>query len=327
VRIVVWQPAYLGDVVFAGPLTRAVADAWPGAELVFVARPPADEIARRLPGVSRVVTYDKLGHDRGLRGAHRVLRELRAFRPELWLSLHGSLRSGLFARAASPGRSIGPGGQPGSPFFEVTVPMESLAFPQRAVAVARAAGVAARPELELRPTEAERATGRRLVGEGPAVGVIPGSEWETKRWPAARFAELARLLLRRGRRPVLLGAPGERPLCAQIAAEAPGCLDLCGGSVSEALGVLAACEAAVGGDSGLVHAARALGAPAVVLFGPTDPGRHVAAAGQVFVSLGLPCAPCSDHGTRRCPLAHHRCLVDLAAERVDREIGAVEGMA
>jgi heptosyltransferase II len=327
VRVVVWQPAYLGDVVFAGPLTAAVERAWPGAELLFVARPPADEIASRLPGVKRVLCYDKRGADRGLRGARRVLRELRDFAPELWLSLHGSLRSGLLARAARPRRSIGPAEGPGSFFFAERVPLATLGYAQRSVALAAAAGLSAEPDLLLRLTDAERAAGRQRLGGATAVALIPGSEWETKRWPAPRFAELARLALARGRTPVLLGSPGEQLLCAQIAAMAPGALDLCGGPVGEALGVLSACEGAVGGDSGLVHAARALGIPTVALFGPTDPGRHVWGGKQVFVSLGLDCAPCSDHGSRRCPLGHHRCLSELPAERVARELAGIAGLA
>ncbi|MHB8418165.1 MAG: glycosyltransferase family 9 protein [Myxococcales bacterium] len=325
--MVVWQPAYLGDVVFASPLTAALARRWPEAEVLFVARPPAHEIAQRLPGVSAVLIYDKRGKDRGLSGARRVLAELRAHRPELWLSLHGSLRSGLFARAARAHRSFGPAREPGSLLFGARVSFRGLSFPARAVALAAAIGLEADPAIELRLGEQERAVGREIVGGVPAVALIPGSEWETKRWPAARFAELARRLRARGRRPVLLGAPGERRLCAEIAALAGGCLDLCGGSVSEALAVLSACEAALGGDSGLVHAARALAVPTVALFGPTDPRRHVAAPRQALVSLGLSCSPCSDHGSRRCPLGHHRCLSDLSAERAERELSLVAGRA
>jgi len=42
----------------------------------------------------------------------------------------------------------------------------------------------------------------------------------------------------------------------------------------------------------------------------------VLAARERAVSLGLSCSPCSVHGSRRCPLGHHRCMRDLDADRV-----------
>jgi heptosyltransferase-2 len=317
VRIVVWQPAYLGDVVFASPLTAAIAHANPDAELVFVARPPGDAIARRLPGVRRVFTYDKYGRDRGLSGARRLLDELRAFKPDVWLSLHGSLRSGLFARFSRAGRTVGPAGEAGSFVFGERVPFAAQTFPGRAVALARAIGLEAKPDLRLELPDELRAQGRKAIGERQTLALIPGSEWETKRWPAAHAAALVRDQISKGWQVVLLGSPAERPLCAEIeAAAGGGCLNLCGNTVDESLGILSACGSAVGGDSGLVHAARALGVPTAMLFGPTDPARHVAGPNDAFVSLGLDCSPCSDHGSRRCPLGHHRCLRDLGPDRV-----------
>ncbi len=323
-RVVVWQPAYLGDVVFAAPLTAAIAAGMPDAELAFVARPPGDAIARRLPGVHRVFTYDKRGRDRGLSGARRLLGELQAFAPELWLSLHGSLRSGLFAGSSGAARTVGPAGEAGSFLFGERVRVAGQSFPGRAQAVAAAIGLTAKPELRLELPDELRAQGRKTVGEKQTLALIPGSEWETKRWPVAHCAALAKEQIANGWQVALLGSAAERPLCAEIAAAAgAGCLDLCGNTIDEALGVLSACRAAVGGDSGLVHAARALGVPTAVLFGPTDPARHLAGPREAFLTLALDCSPCSDHGSRRCPLGHHRCLVDLGADRVE---AALQGL-
>ena len=124
---------------------------------------------------------------------------------------------------------------------------------------------------------------------------------------------------------VLLGSPSEKALCAELNARAGGgCLDVSGNRVAESLEILSACRAVIGGDSGLTHAARALGVPTVALVGPTPVWVHVPGARDRFVSLGLACSPCSDHGGRRCPLGHHRCLRELSAAQVAnalREIG------
>ncbi len=95
-----------------------------------------------------------------------------------------------------------------------------------------------------------------------------------------------------------------------------GSIDTTGNPVGEALAILSMSALCVGGDTGLVHAARALGIPTVAVFGPTSPSVHVFTPRQRVVTLGLACSPCSAHGSHRCPLGHHRCLRDLDAERV-----------
>jgi heptosyltransferase II len=172
------------------------------------------------------------------------------------------------------------------------------------------------PRLTL-PPEARARAAALLPGEG-WVGLVPGAAWATKRWPPARFGELALALASRGRRVALLGGPmdSESLQAVHRAAGAAVQADLS----AEALAVVAAaterCEAVVGGDSGLMHVASALGTRAVVLFGPTSARRWAPLAGGAAVSLGLACSPCSNHGSARCPLGHHDCLERLPVERV-----------
>ena len=75
---------------------------------------------------------------------------------------------------------------------------------------------------------------------------------------------------------------------------------------------LARVDLLVSGDSGPAHLATAVGTPVLALFGPTSPARWGPTPPGRALSLGLPCAPCSNHGSARCPLGHHRCLRDLA---------------
>jgi heptosyltransferase-2 len=316
-RILVSQPAYLGDVVFASPLTAALKKAWPEAEIAFVARPPGDLLARFLPGVSRVLTYDKRGGDRGLGGLGRLIGRIRAFAPDALFSLHGSLRSGLLARFSRAAVRVGPAGHAGSFGFTQRVWWEpGLGFPARASALARAVGIPSDDAISLMLPNELRELGRRKVSR-PTVAIVPGSVWPTKRWPAAHAGRLAALLAQRGFETIVLGSEAERALCQEVVdVGGASCRNLAGTGVDEALGLLAACRAVVGGDSGLVHAARALGVPVATLFGPTSPLRHEKGPHDLFISLGLPCSPCSEHGQKRCPLGHHDCLRKLAPELV-----------
>ncbi|MES2937244.1 MAG: lipopolysaccharide heptosyltransferase II [Pseudomonadota bacterium] len=179
-----------------------------------------------------------------------------------------------------------------------------------------------RPQLQLAPDEAEAAAAQLGVPPRGYYVFAPGAEYgPAKRWPAARYAELARLL----DAPVLLlGSGKEAPLCEEIAqaAGAP-CRNLAGQtSLAQALGLIAAARGVASNDSGLMHVAAGFGVPQVAVFGSSSP-LHTpplnARAAVVWLKNDptyqppLDCAPCFE---RECPLGHMRCLNDVSAERV-----------
>ena len=316
-RVLIVQTAFIGDTVFTSALARALARRFPGAELDVCVAPRGRDVALAFPGVGQVHVYDKRGADRGLSGLRRLAARLATRQYPLALLPHGSIRTALLARLARIPERVGFAGAPGSFLYTGRVRTKERAFLRREAALAAAIG--AEPDgMQLIPRPewigAARATLSGAGGEKLAA-VCLGSEWPTKIWPARHVAGLTRILARSGLRPVLLGGERERALAREIG-DAGGCIDTTGNTVGEALAILSRAALAVGGDSGLVHAARALGIPTVAVFGPTSSDVHVFGARERAVTLGLSCSPCSLHGSMRCPLGHHRCLDDLDAERV-----------
>jgi heptosyltransferase-2 len=318
---VIIDPAFLGDVVFDGPLARALKRRGLAVRVGLVVRPPAEAVARRLVDVDRVHVFDKRRGDRGLGGLARLAEELAREGYDQALVPHPSLRSSLLAHAAGIPRRIGSTrgwlarwplderrpARPGDTFVGARLRLVDPLLPGRAEEEALA-GVMVRREL-------------RPGGARPRVGLVLGSEWATKRWPPARAAELARGLAARGATVVLLGASWERPLYSEVFALAPeleGSLeDRLGGSVEALIEGIEGCDLLVAGDTGPLHIARALGLPVVGLFGPTPAERHAFAALDRALSVELPCRPCSPHGHHRCPLGHHRCMEELTAAAVE----------
>ncbi len=291
-RALVINTASLGDVVFSLPLIENLGRAGYAVDLVAV--PRFGELARGVPGLDQVHVYDKRGGDRGLGPLWRLGRRLRG-RYELVLGAHPSLRSSALARLVG-GRTVGWG------FGYATRVRRGPRFVEDALALATALGV------EIPVTRAEV----RATAPGPpippgAVAVVPGARWATKRWPIERWRALTEGL---GRPVVALGSSAERVELGQT-------VDGFGLSLPATAEVLRRCEVAIGGDSGLLHLARAVGTPVVMLFGPTGAGRHPPDSERLNIALeSLPCRPCSDHGPARCPLGHHRCMRDLAVETV-----------
>jgi Glycosyltransferase family 9 (heptosyltransferase) len=122
---------------------------------------------------------------------------------------------------------------------------------------------------------------------GPTV-VHPGAASAARRWPAERFAEVARHEAALGREVVVTGSPAERPLALAVARMAglPETSVLAGRTdLSDLAAIVAQAGRVVCGDTGVGHLATAFGTPSVLLFGPTPPmewgpladgGRHQA---------------------------------------------------
>jgi heptosyltransferase-2 len=156
----------------------------------------------------------------------------------------------------------------------------------------------------------------------PLVGIAPGAAYgHAKRWPPARFAELAARLSERGAVSVLVGAGADRDAGRAIESSRPAgarVVNLIGRTDLRLFaGLLAACRAFVSNDSGAMHLAAAAGVPVAAIFGPTDDrvtaplGDHDVIIHQVF------CRPCM---LRDCPI-DHRCMRRIG---VDRVLEAVE---
>lgn len=128
-------------------------------------------------------------------------------------------------------------------------------------------GIAADPG-DLRITAPEGGSADR-----PVV-VHPGAGAGGRRWPPARFAEVAAAMSREGRRVVITGSAPERALAARVAALAglPEGAVLAGRTgLAELAALVAGARLVISGDTGVAHLATALGVPSVVLCGPVSP--------------------------------------------------------
>ncbi len=108
-----------------------------------------------------------------------------------------------------------------------------------------------------------------LHGLGGAFAMLmPGCGGPpVKRWPVARYGQVAQALIAHGITPVVIGSAREAPLAAEILAAAPGSIDLTGRTSIEDVAALGAATAlVVGNDTGPVHLAALVGAPTIVLF-------------------------------------------------------------
>ncbi|MGH9483259.1 MAG: glycosyltransferase family 9 protein, partial [Terriglobales bacterium] len=159
----------------------------------------------------------------------------------------------------------------------------------------------ATPRLALAPEWRRAAAPLTAGAQGAYVVLHPGCAQPAKFWPPERWRALIARCRERGWEVVLTGGAEDRALCDWLSSGGVA-RNLCGRTDWGALaGVVAGAAAVTASDTGVAHLARALGVPAVTLFGPTDPavwGGANQQPGRNLVRL-LACSPCN---RGRCPL-------------------------
>ena len=302
--VVIRAPNWIGDAVLAIPAVAALADRFADRIVLVLARGSVAPLFVGLPRVDSVLRVA----DGGAGRLASVRRALEGEPPELGVVFPHSFGTAVELAAAGTRTLWGYGGPLRKLVLDVALPPRWLAGRHRWEAYALlAAAVTGRPVVERYPLA--RGSGdvaaadalfaeaglRRGSGEGPLVGMVPGAHADSRRWPAARFAELASRLGRRGARVVLFGSAGERELVARVAAAAnPAPIDWSGRTP---LPVLAECfrrlDFLVTNDTGPMHLAAAVGTPLLdlcgaaneVVTGPRGPASEV-------VIHPIHCRPC-----------------------------------
>ncbi len=152
----------------------------------------------------------------------------------------------------------------------------SVELPDRAPPAAPRGGMPPVDPPDGAPQPPPGAGSGALVAVHLGGGVNPGMTLAEKRWPPERWAELLGRLHAAGERLVVLGGPADLDYVrATLSRTAAPVLNLAGQlTLGETAAVLEQADLYVGHDTGVSHLATAVGAPAVVIFGPTDPRRY-----------------------------------------------------
>jgi heptosyltransferase-2 len=171
---------------------------------------------------------------------------------------------------------------------------------------------------------------RLVIGFQP--GTSPAMRW--KQWPIERYREvIARIISDQpDSHIVLFGSSAEEGMIRDMTRGLEGRLSMAAGktSVKQAAALIEQCDLLVCNDSGLMHAALAVGTPVVAIYGPTDIRRTSPLGDRnTVIRHELPCSPCfkleGDDQVHAC--AHHDCLMTIAPQEVLSAITRVCGQA
>ncbi|RUQ35792.1 MAG: glycosyltransferase family 9 protein [Candidatus Competibacteraceae bacterium] len=330
-RILVLKWSAMGDVIIATALFEDIARAFPGREIHLNTLPAWRILFEQDPRFQRLLMVDLRDRRRRIRSALEWLRQVRAGRYDLVIDLQCNDRSRLLIGLLGlTGQRI-PYRLGNKRQFPYNIAPATLPRPIHTITLGRAAlqsgGIpATTPRPVLHIPDRHRARARELqttYGLTPDHYAIflPGcnANGHLKRWGAARYAALAKLLHAEGlERIVLIGGPDEVDECQRIAQACDAWLvNLCGQTAI--LDIPPLCQSArfiVANDTGTAHLASVTPTPMLVLCGPTDP-RRVKPLGDNVRTLqaDLPCINCY-----RKTCSHHSCMALLTPPLVLQQL-------
>ena len=323
-RTLIVAPSWVGDAILAEPLVSMLREPCEEPAVDVIAPPWCAPVFHRMRGVRHVVD-NPIGHGKlDFAGRRRIAADLRAERHARAFVLPMSWKSALIPFLARIPRRIGYRGEARWGLLNDIRRLEPKALPRlvdRFCALAAPAGtlVPTPPAPVLVPDTANRDAALRalrLHGPGPVAGLCPGAEYgPAKRWPPTHFADLARRLVDTGARVWIIGSPNDKlaadAVMAAAGETAKSIRDLAGRTdLGTAIDLLSAASVVVSNDSGLMHAAAAVGVPVVALFGSSSPVYTPPLSAQARVArIDIACSPCFK---RECPLGHFKCMRELS---------------
>jgi len=331
-NILVIKLGAVGDVILSSPAFRALRERFPQARITCLTGPSGAPLMHGCPYVDDVVVYDHKGKDRGVRGLGRALMQLRKYHFDKVIDLQNNARSHLLAALCLPRSSYGyRNGKLGLLLTDgIKDDQPGLAPVPHQFRILEKLGIAYDEgfRLEMWPRRDDQDFARELLHgqwidekDHTIVGInlAASQRWPSKNWPVASMAELCDRLAADGIRVIITGMEKDRPVARALMTKARSKPGMIVGktNILQLAALIARCRVFVTPDSAPLHVASAMKVPAIALFGPTSPQRHVPPGKVCVMTREMDCRPCY---LPQCRWGVQACLKDITAYEVYLEI-------
>ena len=280
-RFLVVRLGSLGDIVHTFPAVAALRESFPAAQITWLTHPRWEPLIRCAGLASEIWAAET----RSLKSIRRIVQQIRSAGFDAAIDYQGLWKSAALPLAAGVKRRIGFSSET---IREYGVPVlytdrvhcvTTHIADQNGELSLRAGASRGVAEFTLQvPEQAETSVCEHLKEHGLDRYMVlsPGGGWRAKCWPPERFGLLCERIFRDlGLRCVVNCGPGEVDLAEVLCAAAGDAQPhVYNGDLDQLMALLKNACGIVGADTGPLHHAIALGAPAVALFGPTDPARN-----------------------------------------------------
>ncbi len=298
----------LGDNLLITPSLKVIRDAFPQAQIDFVAGPGSRGFAEGHPWFSRCIIYDKS------KGIRVFMKDARQTRYDLIVDFKNSYLS-FVCRSK----------------YRMTFFIKDFFSDKRHIHESRrvlnffAPFFNSKEDVRLwfPVTAAEKVNADKFIQSlGIAdtdvkIAFNPGAKTIQKCWPKEKFIEAGKYLVDKyGAKILITGLAGEKDLTGDIArAIGRNAINLAGKTtVRQLSALLEKMDILVTNDTGTMHLACAVGCPVVAIFGPTNPDRYGPLFGKnAMVRNSVNCLPCNEG--EKCG-KDYACIKGITVEKV-----------
>jgi ADP-heptose:LPS heptosyltransferase/lauroyl/myristoyl acyltransferase len=271
VKIFIRMPNWLGDIIMAIPLVKAVRQARPDAQVVLIVRQHFTQFLEDLRVADQILHVTKKS-----KKYYQQLFEYRQLKPDFLIRLVNSITSDIETFILNATHSFAQQfPHKKRPWFSKRIfinfdNLQTTHWEKTIQFFAKEMGY--QGEWDLNPLDLK-------IEKSNAIGLICGSENSpAKRWPTPHWIDLIEILLRQiSANIILFGTSNDAIITQEIKSHFPDedrVIDRAGKtSLPEFRNEISACKFVIGNDTGGVHLSNFLGIPTAVLFGPTNPDK------------------------------------------------------
>ena len=303
-NFLIWQTAYLGDVILTTPLIRTLRKNFPEARIGFVGRPFIKEV---LQGYDvEVIPFSK-----GFRESFEIVKKIRNY--DIAISPHRSMRTALILYVSQIKRRIG-FDKSELPFLytDLVEHRWELHEVDRNLSLLKPLGVKELVRLPKLYVEEEKTLKKFGLRAKEYVVFSPFSNFPLKEWSLENWKKLISKL---DTWIVLTGTQSELKK-AEGLTYFENVINLIGKTnLRELFGIVKGAKLVIANDSSPVHIANALGVPAITMYTATSSKYGFYPLMGAYLDNPAPCSPCSPN-PKKCKRGTKECLRLPAPEDV-----------
>ncbi|HAV39762.1 MAG TPA: ADP-heptose--LPS heptosyltransferase [Aquificaceae bacterium] len=300
-RILLWQTAYLGDVVLATPLIKSLKKNFPKAHIAFVGRSFIKELLKGFD-------IELIPFDKRIKESFEMLEKIKDY--HVAISPHISARTALILFFSGIPIRIGFDRSELSWLYTHRIKHRwDMHEVDRNLELLKSLGIKnfeRLPALMVEEEEKRKAIEKFNLPREFVV-ISPFSNFPLKEWSLENWLEL----VKRIRLPVVVVGKerGEAFKDSSV-------INLVGKtSLRELMAVISLSKAVISCDSSPVHIANALGVPAISIYTATSPDYGFYPLKGYYLKPDLWCSPCSPN-PKRCKTGTQACLNKVRVEDV-----------
>ncbi len=345
-KILIIKLRYIGDTVMLLPVINNIRLQLPDVQLDVMVNKGTEEIIRYSPDIDEVICYDRRALKHGGSVYKKIvdnvtfIRSIRDKHYDIVIDFTGSDRSELLTLLSGARVRLGDlHGNAGkriyfNRFIQADIDaLHIVDYQMRAIEQLGFKTLTDEFSLTI-PEDAQAEADRFFFPQGREknkirVVIHPGARRKVRRWPAARFGEIAaRLKKAYGAEVFFVAGPGEEELLAEAVGYSGGAVDYQGSGLSliQLAALLKRCDLYLGNDTGSSHVAAGTGIRVITLFGPQYPHRWAPYTKKGLVLFkNMDCIGCNHIDcTQKENLCMTTITVDEVWDKVEMQLRAPE---